>query len=522
MIATPQDQRRGKLVRRKGLEQLPDGLVLSVLHFSSDPDRGALIFASKAIATRLREERETLVAGLFSTDSGDRLRAANRLKSLTDVENAPIGAVVKTAGVVPRFVEFLNGTERDSDSIGLQFAAINVLGEIAEAGHPDVVVEAGAIPIFCRLISSAAETPDDPESVEFERRRLLIWALGSIAEDGPTSRERVFREGVLATLFNMLDEDDSDMLGEVTATLNSLCESTLPDDVFDSIRPALPLLTRLIHCSPNEEVLIDACGALGNLATGEREVVEARVHALMEAETDYCRRLVELMGHPSPDVRTNVLAAVAGVASGSVAQLRVILDLHVLSDLLPFLTDCETDARGEACRVLGHVAASESVNVQDIIDANFIPPLVQLLSATEVEIQEEVVWALHAIAQRCSIQQIEVLVDAGCVVPLCELLSDEVYDPSGRSADHLVRLLLTLRRIVLNDDDETNRTIYSKAGAKIKTLLKHTDIRVRQTAVASRVRIIQVRAQNTVIRNLLLQVDVLGVPFFRVLSRYES
>ena len=77
MIATPQDQRRGKLVRRKGLEQLPDGLVLSVLHFSSDPDRGALIFASKAIATRLREERETLVAGLFSTDSGERLRAAD-------------------------------------------------------------------------------------------------------------------------------------------------------------------------------------------------------------------------------------------------------------------------------------------------------------------------------------------------------------------------------------------------------------------------------------------------------------
>ena len=493
MIATPQDQRRGKLVRRKGLEQLPEGLVLSVLHFSSDPDRGALIFASKAIATRLREERETLVAGLFSTDSGDRLRAANRLKSLTDVENAPIGAVVKTAGVVPRFVEFLNS----DDSPRLQFAAINVLGEIAEAGHPDVVVEAGAIPIFCRLISSAAETPDDPESVEFERRRLLIWALGGIAYDGPTSRERVFREGVLATLFNMLDEIDEIFLENVTATLNSLLESALPDDVFDSIRHALPLLTRLIH-SPNEELLIGACGALANLTSGEAEVREARVQALMDAEADYCRRLVELLGHPSPDVRANVLAALAGVASGSVAQLRVILDLHVLSDLLPFLTDCETDARDEACRVLGNVAASESVDVQDIIDANFIPPLVQLLSAPELEPQEEVVWALSAIAARCSIQQIEVLVDAGCVVPLCELLSDEVnYDDpaSGQSADHLVRMLLTLRRIVLNDDDETNRTIYSKASAKIKTLREHTDMRVRQTAVASRVRIIQVRAQ---------------------------
>ena len=152
MIATPQDQ-RVKLVRSKGFERLPDGLVLNVLHFSSDPDRGALIFASKAIATRLREERETLVAGLFSTDSGERLRATNRLKSLTDVENAPIGFAVRTEGVVPRFVEFLNCTERDSDSIGLQFAAINVLGDIAEAGHPDVVVEAGALPIFCRLIS---------------------------------------------------------------------------------------------------------------------------------------------------------------------------------------------------------------------------------------------------------------------------------------------------------------------------------------------------------------------------------
>lgn len=490
MIATPQDQRRGKLVRRKGLEQLPDGLVLNVLHFSSDPDRGALIFASKAIATRLREERETLVAGLFSTDSGERLRAADRLKSLTDVENAPIGAVVKTAGVVPRFVEFLNS----DDSPRLQFAAINVLGEIAVAGHADVVVEAGAIPIFCRLISSAAETPDDPECFEFEHLRLAIWALGNVAEDGP-SQERVFREGVMATLFKLLDEIDEIFLENVTSTLYSLLhESALPDDVFDSIRPALPLLTRLIH-SPNEEVLINSIGALANLTTGKPEVVEARVHALMEAETDYCRRLVELLGHPSPDVRANVLITLAGVTSGSEAQVRIILDLHMLSGLLPFLSDCETGARGEACLVLGNVAARESVAVQDIIDANFIPPLVQLLSAPELEGQEEVVWALSAIAEHCSIQQIEVLVDAGCVVPLCELLSDEVYDPSGQSADHLVRMLLTLRRIVLNDDDETNRTIYSKASAKIKTLRKHTDMRVRQAAVASRVRIIQVRAQ---------------------------
>ncbi|EGB02633.1 hypothetical protein AURANDRAFT_4155, partial [Aureococcus anophagefferens] len=368
-----------------------------------------------------------LVAGLFSTDSGERLRATNRLKSLTDVENAPIGFAVRTEGVVPRFVEFLNCTERDSDSIGLQFAAINVLGDIAEAGHPDVVVEAGALPIFCRLISSAAETPDDPECAEFEHLRLAIWALGTIAEDGPTSRERVFREGVMATLFGMLDATDSDMLGTVTATLNILCESpsvggsALPDDVFDSIRPALPLLTRLIH-STDEELLIDACGALANLTTGEPEVVEARVQALMEAETDYCRRLVELLGHPSPNVRANVLTTLTSVTSGSEAQVRIVLDLHMLSGLLPFLSDCETDARDEACRVLGNVAATESVDVQDIIDANFIPPLVQLLSVPELEPQEEVVWALSAIAERCSIQQIEVLVDAGCVLPLCELL----------------------------------------------------------------------------------------------------
>lgn len=513
MITTPQDQRGAKPVRTStGIELLPDALVLNVLHFSSDSDRCALVFASKAIATRLKEQRETLVTGIFSSDSREQLRAAARLDSLLDVDNAPIRLAVKTAGLVPRFVEFLNRFERDSVSLELQFAALRVLDNIAAAGHADVVVDAGAVPMICRLGLSPALSSDDQE-----RREQAIWALGSIAEDSPTSRDLVLREGVTLPLFQMLDRTCDLMLFCVTRTLAKILVSALPDGVFDSIRPRLHLLTRLIH-SPEKSVLINACEALANLCGGEEEDIEDRIQAVLDVQIDLNRRMMELLGHASADIQVCALRVLAVVISGpSEAQMRTLLDLQILPCLLPHLSNHDIEARLDACWILTNVAR-DSDNVQSILDEDLIPPLVQLLSAPESEGRYEAAQSLSAIADQCSFwEQIDVLIRAGCVLPLCELLSDEVnyHDDSYQNADHLVRILQILHRIVLKDDNETNCIIYSKAGGKLRKLRTHADEFVRAAAAASRVRIIRAQHRDSIFS----QVALLGTPLFRKIPK---
>ena len=69
-----------------------------------------------------------------------------------------------------------------------------------------------------------------------------------------------------------------------------------------------------------------------------------------------------------------------------------------------------------------------------MIDANIIPPLIQLLMNAEFVIQKEAAWAIGIATMGGLPEQIKVLVTEGCIPPLCELL--KVADPN------FVRLVL--------------------------------------------------------------------------------
>ncbi|CAA6654357.1 unnamed protein product [Spirodela intermedia] len=322
------------------------------------------------------ESLPAMVNGVYSEDNIMQLDATTQFRKLLSIEKPPIEEVIQS-GVVPRFVEFL----RREDFPQLQFEAAWALTNIASgtSENTKVVIDHGAVPIFVQLLSS----PSD------DVREQAVWALGNVAGDSPKCRDLVLAHGALIPLLSQLNEHSKlSMLRNATWTLSN------------STKPALPALQRLIH-SNDEEVLTDACWALSYLSDGTNDKIQAVI------EAGVCPRLVELLLHPSPSVLIPALRTVGNIVTGD--------------DLSPLLHNLLThnhkkSIKKEACWTISNITAGNKSQIQAVIDAEIIGPIVHLLQTAEFDIKKETAWAIS------NATLVEPMSRSSCIKPLCDLL----------------------------------------------------------------------------------------------------
>ncbi|CAA0825482.1 Importin subunit alpha-1 [Striga hermonthica] len=350
------------------------------------------------------ESLPAMIAGVWSNDANLQLEATTQFRKLLSIErNPPIEEVIQS-GVVPRFVEFLG---RD-DYPQLQFEAAWALTNIASgtSENTNVVIDHGAVPIFVRLLSS----PSD------DVREQAVWALGNVAGDSPKCRDLVLGYGALVPLLAQFnDQAKLSMLRNATWTLSNFCRGK-PQPQFEQVKPALAALTRLIHTN-DEEVLTDACWALSYLSDGTNDKIQAVI------EAGVCPRLIELLLHPSPSVLIPALRTVGNIVTGDDVQTQVIINHQALQCLLNLLIqNHKKSIKKEACWTISNITAGNKEQIQAVIDAGVISPLVRLLQNAEFEIKKEAAWAISNATSGGTHDQIKFLVHEGCIKPLCDLL----------------------------------------------------------------------------------------------------
>ncbi|KAI3832889.1 hypothetical protein MKW92_019888 [Papaver armeniacum] len=316
------------------------------------------------------ESLPTLVNGVWSEDNSLQLDSTSQFRKLLSIERSPpIDEVIQT-GVVPRFVQFL----QREDFPQLQFEAAWALTNIASGTSENtrVVIEHGAIPIFVALLSS----PSD--DVREQHAKLS-------------------------------------MLRNATWTLSNFCRGK-PQPSFEQTKPALPALERLIN-STDEEVLTDACWALSYLSDGTNDKIQAVI------EVGACRRLVELLLHPSPTVLIPALRTVGNIVTGDDRQTQCIIELQALPCLMNLLTqNHKKSIKKEACWTISNITAGNNEQIQSVIAADIIGPLIHLLQNAEFDIKKEAAWAISNATSGGSHEQIKYFVAQGCIKPLCDLL----------------------------------------------------------------------------------------------------
>ncbi|PPD86868.1 hypothetical protein GOBAR_DD16179 [Gossypium barbadense] len=377
------------------------------------------LLSSTAGSEKKLESLPAMVAGVWSDDRNMQLEATTQFRKLLSIERSPPINEVVQSGVVPRFVEFLN---RD-DFPQLQFEAAWALTNIASgtSDNTRVVIDHGAVPIFVKLLGS----PTD------DVREQAVWALGNVAGDSPKCRDLVLGHGALVPLLAQFNEHAKlSMLRNATWTLSNFCRGK-PQPSFEQTKPALPALERLIH-SNDEEVLTDACWALSYLSDGTNDKIQAVI------EAGVCPRLVELLMHPSPTVLIPALRTVGNIVTGDDMQTQCIIGHQALPCLLNLLTNTyKKSIKKEACWTISNITAGNVDQIQAVIEAGIIAPLVHLLQNAEFEIKKEAAWAISNATSGGTHEQIKYiffaitilwvllgfLVSQGCIKPLCDLLN---------------------------------------------------------------------------------------------------
>ena len=203
-------------------------------------------------------------------------------------------------------------------------------------------------------------------------------------------------------------------------TLSNLCDGQ-PRPALD-IHAILPALTTLLQ-SDDAEVLSHTCWALSHLCDGPSAHINAAVDA------NICRRLVQLLIHGSWRVVKPALRTIGNVvcAEDEADYTQHVIDAEAVPFLRQLIAHTNREIQKEACWTLSNIAAGTTPQIQTVLDSGALPSLMDLASTADTdlaEVKNEACWVVLNATSCGSDDQIETLVEHGCVAVLDDLLSE--------------------------------------------------------------------------------------------------
>ncbi|XP_034827963.1 importin subunit alpha-1-like [Maniola hyperantus] len=345
-----------------------------------------------------------IVQGLKSSDLLIKTTAARTARRMLSREqNPPITAMVE-AGILKPLISAL---DRD-DCHDLQFEAAWAITNIASGTHEHTlaVIDGGAVPKLVTLLGRGGTVGEQS-----------AWALGNVAGDGAQPRDVVLGYGALPALLPMLTPTTApSQLRTAAWTYSNFCRNKNPLVRFELVAPALPYISELLTVA-DPDVLADICWALSYLTDGPNERIEE-----VQITENLLPRLVDLLQHKSPAVRTPALRATGNMLTGSDSQTDRCVEAGCLDHLVVLLRCNKASLVKEAAWAVSNVLAGTQAQIQAAIDKGLLKHLVHVLTSDDVRCQREAAWGITNLTMGGTPAQLDALMSTGFLEPYCSLL----------------------------------------------------------------------------------------------------
>ncbi|XP_044258258.1 importin subunit alpha-5 [Tribolium madens] len=350
---------------------------------------------------------EEILMGMMSPDENLQFKATQACRKMLSRErNPPIDHMIRL-GVVPRCVEFLGKTHNPSLVFEACWALTNIASGTSE--QTAAVVQEGALPKLQQLLSS-----NRIDVVE-----QAIWAIGNIAGDGPESRDLVLNYGVLPSLISLIKPNTTlSLLRNTVWVISNLCRNKNPYPDFELVKPALPVLARLLS-HDDKDVLADTCWALSYLTDGSNEKIQAVL------DTGLIDRLVMLLYSEESTVLTPALRAVGNIVTGNDHQTDMVINAGALDCMIRLLQHSRLNIVKEAAWTVSNITAGNSEQIQKVLDTGILPYLLHVLQTGDFKSQKEAAWAVTNFTSGGTSAQLAQLVEMGALKPMCNLLNSK-------------------------------------------------------------------------------------------------
>eukprot|EP00475_Leptophrys_vorax_P020533 TRINITY_DN2811_c0_g1_i1.p1 TRINITY_DN2811_c0_g1~~TRINITY_DN2811_c0_g1_i1.p1 ORF type:complete len:473 (-),score=116.17 TRINITY_DN2811_c0_g1_i1:156-1547(-) len=310
-----------------------------------------------------------------------------------------------------KLVESLSHTSAEvSDEA---FSALKEL-LISEGSQEQIAaaVQTGVVEVLTQLF---ANSPDD------DIKEQAVHVLDIIACSSTIHRDIVLQSGVLKPLVSNLMSSKPSLSRSTSSIVSNLLAGN-PRPSWELFLPVLQPLANSFYGSQDEQVISNLCWVWCNFTD---HIEHDKLNLILRS--GICRKLVQLMLHESPLIRTPALRTVGNIVTGDDLATQVILNcgaLEAFSHLLNTSRDQET--RKDVCWAISNVTAGPREQIQQVMNSGLIDRLVEICledhKSASFEVQEEATWAISN-AFWGDYSQVAELVEKGCATAVCRLMS---------------------------------------------------------------------------------------------------